>query len=86
MSSTSIRGRYKFRRLASTYLTLNWLRVSEESQRFRMRAKQCRELAAVARDDYSRQTLTQLAGELDAEADKIEADEDPEMPLGPVPI
>lgn len=51
-----------------------------------MRAKQCRELAAVARDDYSRQTLTQLAGELDAEADKIEADEDPEMPLGPVPI
>ena len=49
-----------------------------------MRAKQCRELAAVARDDYSRQTLAQMAVELDAEADAIEASEGPEMPLPPL--
>lgn len=49
-----------------------------------MRAKQCRELAAVARDDASRQTLTQMAAELDAEVDAIEAGEGPEMPLPPV--
>lgn len=62
----------------------NWPRVSAESERFRMRAKQCRELAAVARDDYSRQTLTQMAIELDAEADAIEAEENPEMRLPPL--
>lgn len=49
-----------------------------------MRAKQCRELAAVASDDDSRETLTQMAVELDAEADAIETDEGPEMPLPPV--
>lgn len=58
--------------------------MSAESERFRMRAKQCRELAAVARDDYSRQTLAQMAVELDAEADAIEASEGPEMPLPPL--
>lgn len=58
--------------------------MTAESERFRMRAKECRELAAVARDEYSRQTLTQIALELDAEADAIEAEEGPEMPLPPV--
>jgi hypothetical protein len=58
--------------------------VGAESERFRLRAKQCRDLAAVARDDYSRQTLTQMASELDTVADQIEADEDPEMPLPPM--
>jgi hypothetical protein len=48
-----------------------------------MRAKQCRELAAVARNDFSRETLTQMAAELDAEADEIEAGEDPQIPLPP---
>ena len=57
--------------------------MSDESDRFRMRARQCRELAAVARDDHSRQTLTQMATELDAEADQIDADEAPKMPLPP---
>lgn len=60
--------------------------MSAESERFRVRAKQCRELAAVARDDHSRETLTQMAIELDTEADEIEADEDPEMPLPPVGV
>ena len=49
-----------------------------------MRAKQCRELAAVARDDESRETLSLMAVELDAEADEIEAGEDRKMPLPPV--
>jgi hypothetical protein len=46
--------------------------MSEESERFRLRAKQCRELAALARDVYSRETLSQMAIELDEEADLIE--------------
>lgn len=46
--------------------------MGDEAERFRMRAKQCRELAKVARDGYSRKTLTQMADELDAEADEIE--------------
>lgn len=54
--------------------------MSDESNRFSVRARQCRELVAVARDEDSRQTLTQMAAELDAEADHIEAGEDPNMP------
>lgn len=57
--------------------------MSDESNRFGVRARQCRELAAVARDEDSRQTLTQMAAELSAEADHIEAGEDPKMPLPP---
>ena len=47
--------------------------MSEESNRFRMRARQCRELSKVARDKHSRETLTQMAAELDQEANEIEA-------------
>jgi len=36
---------------------------------------ECRELAGLAQDDYSRRTLTQMGEELDAEADLIEAEE-----------
>jgi len=49
--------------------------MGEAADRFRLRAKQCRELAAVARDEYSRKTLAQMAVELDEEADTIEAEE-----------
>jgi len=49
--------------------------MSEDSERFRHRAKQCRELAAIARDDHSRDTLTQMAVELDEEAESLEAEE-----------
>ena len=49
--------------------------MSDEAERFRLRAKQCRGLAAIARDDYSRKTLTQMAIELDEEAERIEAEE-----------
>lgn len=50
--------------------------MSEESDRFRMRARQCRELAKIARDDLSRQTLEQMAHELDEEAAEIERGRD----------
>lgn len=46
--------------------------MTEDSIRFRMRARQCRELARLARDDYSRETLGNMAVELDQEADLIE--------------
>ena len=49
--------------------------MGEESDRFRSRAKQCRELAKDARDDQSRQTLSEMAEELDAEADNIDEEE-----------
>jgi hypothetical protein len=49
--------------------------MSEDSERFRTRAKQCRDLAALARDSYSRETLSQMAVELDNEADTIDDDE-----------
>jgi hypothetical protein len=46
----------------------------DESASFRNRAQQCLTLAATARDDYSRQTLRQMASELEAEALKIESE------------
>lgn len=49
--------------------------MSEESARFRDRARQCRALAEVARDSFSRKTLTEMADDLEAEAEKIEAAE-----------
>jgi hypothetical protein len=49
--------------------------MSEDAQRFRKRAADCRRLAATARSDFDRQTLEEMAVELDAEADKIESDE-----------
>jgi hypothetical protein len=49
--------------------------MGEESDRFRSRAKQCRELAKDARDNQSRRTLNDMAEDLDAEAGKIEEEE-----------
>jgi hypothetical protein len=49
--------------------------MGEDAKRFRLRARQGRELAAVAKDDLSRQTLTEMAAELEAEADMIETEE-----------
>jgi hypothetical protein len=48
--------------------------VTDESDRFRMRARKCRDLAASARDEASRRELTYMGQELDDEADAIEAD------------
>ena len=58
--------------------------MSEESDRFRMRAQQCRELSKLARDDHSRQTLAQMADELDQEASRIEAEQNPSNLLPPL--
>ena len=49
--------------------------MSEESERFRNRAKQCRTLARDARDDFQRDTLNSMADDLDAEAERLEAEE-----------
>jgi hypothetical protein len=49
--------------------------VSEAAERFRARAKQCRQLARDARDQEARETLGQMADELDAEAGLIDSAE-----------
>ena len=49
--------------------------MSEEALRFRRRAADCRALAKTARDARDRDLLNDIADELDAEADKIEADD-----------
>jgi hypothetical protein len=49
--------------------------MTEDAARFRRRAEECRELAERARDEYSRSTLSQMAVELDEEAEKIDAEE-----------
>lgn len=51
--------------------------MSAESDRFRKRATQCRELAQDARDEESRHTLTNMAADLEAEADMLDAEEAP---------
>jgi hypothetical protein len=56
-----------------------WL-DGDEADRFRMRAKECRDLAKAARDDAARQELLTIAGELEAEADKIDTEEDDSEP------
>lgn len=47
--------------------------MSAESDQFRERATQCRLLASNARDEYSRRTLSDMAADLDSEADSIDA-------------
>ena len=49
--------------------------MTEDAARFRRRARQCRDLAERARDEYSRSTLSQMAVELEDEADKIDVEE-----------
>ena len=46
--------------------------MGADAERFRNRARECRELARRARDESSRKTLTQMAGELEAEADELD--------------
>ena len=49
--------------------------MGEVSTRFRARATQCRTLADAAHDEESRRSLSEMAQELDDEADKIDAEE-----------
>jgi hypothetical protein len=46
--------------------------MSSDSDRFRNRAKDCRRLANDARDDEAKRTLSEMAIELDEEADRLE--------------
>ena len=50
--------------------------MGDESTRFRNRARQCRALAVDARDGQSRQTLNEMAADLDAEAAEIDEEEE----------
>jgi hypothetical protein len=47
--------------------------MSDEADHFRSRAKHCRDLAAGARHATDRQTLNEIADDLDAEAHRIDA-------------
>ena len=49
--------------------------VEDDSNRFRARAIQCRTLADAAHYEESRRSLSEMAKELDEEADKIDAEE-----------
>ncbi|MFL6755318.1 MAG: hypothetical protein ACJ8EH_01725 [Sphingomicrobium sp.] len=49
--------------------------MSEESDRFRTRARECRQIAAKVKDESWAQTLTDIADELDEEADKIDRED-----------
>ena len=46
--------------------------MSDESERFRMRAQECRELAARANTNYWRDALLEMARDLEEEAIHIE--------------
>ncbi len=46
--------------------------MGEDAQRFRRRARQCRELAPRARDEQIRLYLIEVACDLEAEADKVD--------------
>ena len=50
--------------------------MSEEPARFRKSARNCRELAAQARDQEARRDLLEVAFELEREADQIEAEKE----------
>lgn len=59
--------------------------MGEEALHFRVRAAHCRELAKSARDELSRRELYDIADELDAEADRIDAEANgPPMPQPPI--
>lgn len=57
--------------------------MTDESDRFRKRATQCRRLSNDARNSLDRAQLEQMAEDLDAEADKIEREEAFLKPMQP---
>jgi hypothetical protein len=48
--------------------------MGEDSEHFRKRARECRDLSLRARDPEIRDMLVQLAGELEEEADSLDRD------------
>jgi hypothetical protein len=53
--------------------------MNEDAERFRSRARDCRRLADDAREEEWRRTLSEMATELDGEADRLD-DEDAARP------
>jgi hypothetical protein len=51
--------------------------MSEDVERFRRRAAECRELGRKARDQRDRELLDDIAEELDEEARKMETESEP---------
>lgn len=51
-----------------------------DAQKFRSRARDCRTLAKTARNPADAAMLEEIAGELEAEADKIDGSERPAEP------
>ena len=75
VSLINLRTRFA-KETTETILTyVGFCSVGEEASRFRDRAIQCRMLADAARDAGSRLELSEMAQELDEEADRIEAEE-----------
>lgn len=52
---------------------VRWVPMPEEADQFRDRARQCRALAEDAREAESRRTLIEMAHDLEAEADRLDA-------------
>jgi hypothetical protein len=50
--------------------------MGKDAERFRTRARECRDLSRNARPDEVRRQLLQLADELDVEAELIDAEEE----------
>jgi hypothetical protein len=50
--------------------------MGDDAERFRRRARECRELAERAHGGEWRDRLIEIADELEAEADKADADEE----------
>lgn len=46
----------------------------EDAKRFRSRAEHCRRLASATQDPEARRTLNEMADDLEAEADRLDAD------------
>lgn len=57
--------------------------MSEDSDRFRNRAQECRRLSGDVRDEETRAQLAQMAKELDEEADIIDAEQAGTEPRAP---
>lgn len=53
---------------------MNFSAVGEDADRFRARARECRDVAAEAKDEEWRQQLLTLARDLEDEADRIDCE------------
>jgi hypothetical protein len=57
--------------------------MASDAERFRRRARECRQLAAESANPQSRDKLIEIADDLDAESDKIEQEQAARRSDGP---